>query len=62
MCGSDWNRPKDYRRAVVIDKGPKKYDEREHSSEWMQKSVQKRLDRADVVIALGKAWKRRNRR
>ena len=23
MCGSDWNRPKDYRRAVVIDKGPK---------------------------------------
>jgi hypothetical protein len=49
MCGSDWNRPKDYRRAVVIDKGPKKYDEREHSSEWMQKSVQKRFDRADVV-------------
>src|SRR5580704_5958592 len=49
MCGSDWNRPKDYRRAVVIDKRPKKYDEREHSSEWMQKSVQKRFDRADVV-------------
>ena len=34
---------------MVIDTGPKKYDEREHSSEWIQKSVQKRFDRADVV-------------
>jgi hypothetical protein len=34
---------------VVIDTGPKKYDQREHSSEWMQKSVKKRFDRADVV-------------
>jgi len=23
MFGSDWSRPKDYRRAVVIDAGPK---------------------------------------
>jgi hypothetical protein len=34
----------------------------EHSSEWMETSAQKRFDRADTVIALGKAWKRRNRR
>jgi hypothetical protein len=34
---------------VVIDTGPKKYDKREHSSEWMQKSVQKRFDRAGVI-------------
>jgi hypothetical protein len=34
----------------------------DHSSEWTERSVQKRFDRADIVIALGKAWKRRNRR
>jgi hypothetical protein len=34
---------------VVIDTGPKKYDERKHSPECMEKFVQKRFDRAGVV-------------
>ena len=33
MFGSDRNRPKDYRRAVVIDAEAKEHDERRHSSE-----------------------------
>jgi len=34
---------------VVVDTGPKKYDESNHSSEWMGKCVQKKIDRAGVV-------------
>jgi hypothetical protein len=34
---------------VVIDTGPKKSDERKRSSEWMEKFVLKKIDRAGVV-------------
>ena len=33
MFGSDCNRPKDYRRAVVVDTGAKEHDKRKHSQE-----------------------------
>jgi hypothetical protein len=46
---------------VVVDAEVKE-NEQDHSQEWMEKCAQKRFDRADIVIALGKAWKRRNRR
>ena len=38
---------------MVIDKGPKKYDEREHSSEWMQKSVKKDLTEPTLLEMSG---------
>jgi hypothetical protein len=46
---------------VVVDAEIKKNNE-DHSSECMERSAQKRVDRADIVIALGQAWKRRNRK
>jgi len=49
MFGSDWSRPKDYRRAVVVDTGVKEHDEQRNSSEWTVKCAQKEIDRADVV-------------
>jgi hypothetical protein len=35
---------------------------KEKGERKIPKRAKKRLDRADIVIALGKAWKRRNRR
>jgi len=43
MFGSDRSRPNDYRRAVVIDTGPKKYHEGKRSSEWVEEFVSKTI-------------------
>ena len=43
MFGSDRSRPKDYRRAVVFDTGPKKYYEGKRSSEWREEFVSKTI-------------------
>jgi hypothetical protein len=43
MYGSDGSRPTDYKRAVVIDTGPKKPDNRKHSLECMEKFVLKKI-------------------
>jgi hypothetical protein len=48
MFGSDRSRPKDYERAVVVDAKVKENRE-DHSSEWKERSAQKRFDRADIV-------------
>jgi hypothetical protein len=47
---------------VVVEAEIKEHDEQRHSPEGAEKCAQKGFDRADIVIALGKAWKRRNRR
>jgi hypothetical protein len=46
----------------VVVKREAKQNNEDHSLECREKSARKRIDRADIVIALGKAWKGRNRR
>ena len=48
MFGSDGSRPKDYERAVVVEREVKQSNE-DHSSEWTERSAQKQFDRADIV-------------
>ena len=48
MFRSDGSRPIDYERAVVVDAEVKQNNE-DHSPEWMERSAQQRVDRADIV-------------
>jgi hypothetical protein len=47
--GSDRNRPKDYRRAVVIDAGPKNTTNEDTLRSERRSALKKTIDAADIV-------------
>ncbi len=49
MYGSDRNRPKDYRRAVVIDAGPKNTTNEDTLRSERRSALKKTIDGADIV-------------
>jgi hypothetical protein len=49
MFGSDRSRPKDYRRAVVIDAGPKNKTNEDTLRSERRSALKKTFDRAEVV-------------